>query len=90
MSGKSDEKSGPEYRAKIFWSGRSQAIRLPKELRFNEDQKEVKIRREGNRIVVEPGDEWPEDFLASLGSCPEFPDPPERTPVRSARDRFGR
>jgi antitoxin VapB len=29
--------------AKIFWSGRSQAVRLPKEFRFDSD--EVRIRR---------------------------------------------
>jgi len=38
--------------AKIFWSGRSQAVRLPKEFRFDTD--EVRIRRQGNRIILEP------------------------------------
>ena len=38
-------------RAKVFWSGRSQAVRLPKEFRFDSD--EVTIRREGNTIVLE-------------------------------------
>lgn len=42
----------PEKRAKIFWSGRSQAVRLPKEFRFDAD--EVQIRREGDRVVLEP------------------------------------
>lgn len=37
--------------AKIFWSGRSQAVRLPKEFRF--DATEVTIRREGNAIILE-------------------------------------
>jgi antitoxin VapB len=37
--------------AKIFWSGRSQAVRLPKAYRF--EGKEVRISREGNRIVLE-------------------------------------
>lgn len=39
-------------RAKVFWSGRSQAVRLPKAFRFDTD--EVRIRREGDRIVLEP------------------------------------
>lgn len=38
--------------AKLFWSGRSQAVRLPKEFRFEGD--EVRIRRQGNAVVLEP------------------------------------
>lgn len=38
--------------AKIFWSGRSQAVRLPKEYRFA--SAEVRIRRQGNAVVLEP------------------------------------
>ena len=44
-------------KAKVFWSGRSQAVRLPKEYRF--DCTEVRIRRHGNAIVLEPiQDDW--------------------------------
>ncbi len=87
---KRKENSAHELRAKIFRTGRSQAVRLPKEVRFDEGHTEVRVRREGNRVILEPLDEWPEAFLAALGSCPEFPEPPERTPLRRARDRFGR
>jgi antitoxin VapB len=38
--------------AKVFWSGRSQAVRLPKEFRV--EGEEVRIRREGKKIVLEP------------------------------------
>ncbi len=38
--------------AKIFWSGRSQAVRLPKAFRF--DGAEVRIRRQGNTVILEP------------------------------------
>ena len=38
--------------AKIFWSGRSQAVRLPKDFRF--DEQEVRIRRHGNAVILEP------------------------------------
>lgn len=38
--------------AKVFWSGRSQAVRLPKDFRFESD--EVRIRRHGNTVVLEP------------------------------------
>lgn len=38
--------------AKLFWTGRSQAVRLPKEFRF--EGEEVRIRRQGNAVVLEP------------------------------------
>ncbi len=38
--------------AKIFWTGRSQAIRLPKKYRIDGD--EVRIRRHGTAIILEP------------------------------------
>ena len=38
--------------AKVFWSGRSQAIRLPLEYRFQSS--EVRIRRHGNAVILEP------------------------------------
>jgi antitoxin VapB len=39
-------------RARVFWSGRSQAVRLPKEYRFDVD--EVRIRRRGAAVILEP------------------------------------
>jgi len=43
--------------AKLFWSGRSQAVRLPKDYRF--DGKEVRIRRRGSAVILEPvPDDW--------------------------------
>jgi antitoxin VapB len=44
-----------EQKAKVFWSGRSQAVRIPKEFRFDTD--EVTIRREGNTLVLRPAKE---------------------------------
>ena len=38
--------------AKIFMHGRSQAVRLPKEFRL--PGKEVRVRRVGNAVVLEP------------------------------------
>jgi antitoxin VapB len=38
--------------AKLFWSGRSQAVRLPKDFRLAGDT--VRIRRHGSAIVLEP------------------------------------
>jgi len=43
--------------AKLFWSGRSQAVRLPKEFRFS--GKEVRIRKRGDAVILEPiADDW--------------------------------
>ena len=41
-----------ETRAKLFMNGRSQAVRLPKEFRF--EGKEVRIRRHGEGVLLEP------------------------------------
>jgi antitoxin VapB len=38
--------------AKLYWSGRSQSVRLPKEFRFS--GREVKIRRHGSAVILEP------------------------------------
>ena len=38
--------------AKVFWSGRSQAVRLPKAFRF--DATEIRIRRHGKAVILEP------------------------------------
>ena len=38
--------------AKLFWNGRSQAVRLPKEFRFEGDQ--VRVTRMGAGILLEP------------------------------------
>ena len=38
--------------ARVFMTGRSQAVRLPKEFRFDTDR--VVIRREGRNVVLSP------------------------------------
>lgn len=53
--------------AKLFWSGRSQAVRLPKEFRF--EGREVRIRREGDRVILEPDEndfDWAERLAGSM------------------------
>jgi antitoxin VapB len=62
-------------RAKLFRSGGSQAVRLPKEYRF-EGQREVLIRREGRRVVLESAKRtWSRRFLDLAGSATDFPYP---------------
>jgi antitoxin VapB len=64
-------------RAKLFKSGGSQAVRLPKEYRF-QDAEEVLIYRQGRRVVLEPVQRgWSRKFLALAGSAPDFPYPEE-------------
>ncbi len=66
-----------ESTAKLFKNGRSQAVRLPKAFRFKGT--EVKIRKEGEKVILEPmeGDRWPEDFWDHFTPDPGFktPDP---------------
>jgi antitoxin VapB len=73
-------------RAKIFWSGRSQAVRLPKDFRFQGD--EVHIRRHGSAVILEPvaadwswldsiAGELDEDFVRAVDEPPE----PQKRPA---------
>jgi antitoxin VapB len=75
-----------EDRAKLFKSGGSQAVRLPRKYRFD-DQEEVAIHREGRRIVLEPVRKtWSKEFLELAGSAPDFPYPDEPPPVEPGPD----
>jgi antitoxin VapB len=55
--------------ASVFWTGRSQAVRLPKEFRVKGDT--VLVRREGNAIILEPVNEWPEGYVKSFAGVPD-------------------
>lgn len=60
-------------KAKLFKSGGSQAVRLPKAYRF-QGQTEVVVRRQGNCVILEPVlMEWSEQFLKIAGSSRDFP-----------------
>lgn len=47
--------------AKIFMNGRSQAVRLPKEFRFDCD--EVYITKQGDKVVISPAKPTWDDFF---------------------------
>ncbi len=71
--------------AKLFMNGRSQAVRLPKEFRLPGE--EVRIHREGRRIVLEPiTDGWSEAFWSSFGAWDE--DIPRLDATEQLRDPF--
>jgi antitoxin VapB len=64
-------------RAKLFKTGGSQAVRLPRRFRF-QGQTEVLIRREGKRVVLEDARRtFSRRFLAIAGSAEDFPYPPD-------------
>jgi antitoxin VapB len=55
-------------KARIFWTGRSQAVRLPKEFRFETDT--VLVHRQGRAVVIAPVHEWPEGYVESFTGVP--------------------
>ncbi len=67
--------------AKLFQTGRSQAVRLPKDFRM--PGQEVKIYKQGNKVILEPLntsweallmslDEFPDDFMQDGREQPEM------------------
>lgn len=72
-------------RAKLFQNGGSQAVRLPKACRFPA-QREVLVRREGRRVILEPADEWPVEFRACLGAWRDEIPRPKQQPVGDLRN----
>lgn len=57
-------------RAKLFMNGRSQAVRLPKEFRM--PGKEVRIRRDGDAVVLEPVQTDWKKFFAEIDRLGPF------------------
>ena len=62
--------------AKLFMNGRSQAVRLPKEFRFEGDR--VRVQRVGRGVLLEPMrvdvKQWLVE-LHALGQGEPFPEP---------------
>ena len=75
--------------ARLFMNGRSQAVRLPREFRFDGDR--VRVRRVGRSVIVEPMFSNVSAWFAELdrfGAEPLMPEgrgqPP--TPARNVFD----
>lgn len=51
----------------LFKSNKSQAVRLPKDVAFPEDVREVTIIRDGKRRIIVPADSSWDDFFAEPG-----------------------
>ena len=62
--------------AKIFWNGRSQAVRLPAPCRF--DALEVEVLKRGREVILRPrGKDWDAFFDSNeRGSWPPREQPP--------------
>ena len=62
--------------ARVFKNGRSQAVRLPKEFRF--DGETVLVHREGDTVILEPARDWPPGYVESFAGVPhDFQRPPQ-------------
>lgn len=74
--------------AKIFMHGRSQAVRLPKAFRM--DGNEVRVRRDGRRLILEPiisdVDEWFEHLDAYVE--PFMEEGRDQPPLPADREMF--
>ncbi len=57
--------------AKVFMTGRSQAVRLPKKYRFADGCNEVSIRRVGRNIILSPRYTTWEEFWAGTSPLDE-------------------
>ena len=68
--------------AKIFTTGRSQAVRLPKAYRF--DTKEVTIERQGDAVILRPKFQSKEEWWANME---KILDGFEGMPLEIERDR---
>ena len=82
---------GAQKTAKLFTHGGSQAVRLPKEFRFSGG--EVRIRRDGDRVILEPAERDWEVFWGKIDELAEaavepFPDPPADLPLPAPKVRF--
>ena len=86
MTASANRPDGPRSTAKLFMHGRSQAVRLPKEFRF--EGKEVRVSKVGDKVILEPMKRPPFDvdaWWARLDAYrdipfPELPDDPPLMP----------
>src|ERR1700730_11407182 len=77
-------------RASIFRNGATQAVRLPQELRFRADVKEVRIRKQGDGLFITPvKPNWSSFFTLQVDVPDDFLDARNDSPPQS-RDPLSR
>jgi antitoxin VapB len=74
--------------AKLFRNGRSQAVRLPREFRFEGNQ--VRVRRLADGVLLEPLIADPADWFAAMDQVREglFPGKGRKQPATPRREIF--
>ena len=71
-------------RTTLFRSNRSQAVRLPKDVAFPSEVREVAVLRDGKRRVIVPANSSWDDFFDAPGI--DFPD--RQQPEAEQRESF--
>ena len=67
-------------RTRLFRTNRSQAVRLPKDVAFPDDVKDVDVLRDGRRRVIVPANAVWDDFFDAPGiDLPPRDEPPPRS-----------
>lgn len=80
------KKTSKRATAKVFTTGRSQAVRIPKEYRFACD--EVLIEREGERVILTPRPRsWRDYFARASRFSEDYPDSIDDRPLQQ-RERL--
>lgn len=66
-----------QQRVRVFRSGNSQAVRLPKSVAYADSVRELIVHREGARLILEPApdERFTKKFWETLGSLPDFARP---------------
>lgn len=75
--------------AKLFMNGNSQAVRLPREMRFKGDR--VRVRKVGNTLVLEPIVKDAKEWFAEIdrhGDSEMYPDGWRKQPKTPKRKIF--
>jgi antitoxin VapB len=84
----SEADAQPHPVSRIFHNGANQAVRLPQELRFPADVKEVRIRKQGDGLFITPvKPNWSSFFALQVDVRDDFlenrndPPPQSRDPL---------
>jgi antitoxin VapB len=76
--------SAAAKRASIFRNGANQAVRLPQELRFPADVKEVRIRKQGDGLLISPvKPDWSSFFAMQMDAPDDFLENRDDSPPQS-------